>query len=489
MALLGIDIGTSSCKVAAFHENGHVLTSASASYAVSYPALGYAEQRAEIWWDAACQAMNDLWKMVSPSSIHAVGVAGQGWSPVLLDKNGDVLAPTPLWLDTRATQMCDTWHEQGLEEKLFSVCGNPLQPGYVTPKLLWFKKHHPDMYTRISMVLQSNGYLTYRLTGALVQDHCNAYGWHFYDSQKDAWNTELCREMDLDPAFLPPLVPCSSIVGKVTTAAARQTGLLDGTPVVAGGLDAACGTFGAGVVLPGQTQEQGGQAGGMSICQDVFTADPRLILSRHVLPDLWLLQGGTTGGGGVMRWLSACFQESPRQLDQEAESVPPGSDGLIFLPYMAGERSPIWDPNAKGVFYGLDFGKSRGYIVRAALEGVAYSLRHNLEAAKDAGASVGTLFATGGSANSRLWTQMKADVTGHSIRVPASDTATTHGAAMLAGLGIGVYADGVEAVKQTVQFRQDYTPNTTRKEIYDEGYDAYLALSDTLAQKALETMR
>jgi xylulokinase len=379
--------------------------------------------------------------------------------------------------------MCEDWRKQGLEETLFAVCGNPLQPGYVTPKLLWFKEHHPEIYARTSVVLQSNGYLTYRLTGALVQDHCNAYGWHFYDSRRDVWDSDLCRELNLNPNFLPPLVPCSRIVGNVTATAARQTGLLDGTPVVAGGLDAACGTFGAGVVMPGQTQEQGGQAGGMSICQDVFTADPRLILSRHVLPDLWLLQGGTTGGGGVMRFLSECFMESPKQLDLEAESVPPGSDGLIFLPYMAGERSPIWDPNAKGSFYGLDFGKTRGHIVRAALEGVAYSLRHNLETAKDAGASVGTLFAMGGSANSHLWTQMKADVTGHPIRVPASDTATTLGAAMLAGLGTSVYSDGAAAVKQTVQFRQDYEPNALLKEIYDEGYHAYLELSGQLTHK------
>jgi xylulokinase len=488
MALLGIDIGTSALKVAAFDETGTVLAQAAASYPVLHPTPGFAEQDARTWWGAVCAALRTLWATVSPADIAAVGVAGQGWSPVLLDKHGDVLAPTPLWLDTRAAAQCDAWRAQGLQDSLFALSGNPLQPGYTTPKVAWMQAHLPDAYAHAAVILQSNGYITYRLTGQCVQDACNAYGWHCYDTRRNRWDQEACRALGISPGLLPPLVPCDEVMGRVTDAAAKETGLLPGTPVVAGGLDAACGALGAGVAVPGQTQEQGGQAGGMSICMGECVADPRLILSRHVLQGQWLLQGGTTGGGGVMRWLSGMLGASPAALDQEAEGIPPGSEGLLFLPYMAGERSPLWDPAAKGVYYGLDFGKTRGHLVRAALEGVAYALRHNLETAREAGAVVGELYAMGGAANSALWTGMKADVTGHPIRVSASDTATTLGAALLAGLGIGIYPDGEAAVRATVRFGRVYTPDAGRAVAYAAGYARYRALSAQLYPPKEEDM-
>ncbi len=265
-----------------------------------------------------------------------------------------------------------------------------------------------------------------------------------------------------------------------------------GTPVVAGGLDAACGTLGAGVIHPGETQEQGGQAGGMSICMDTYKADPRLILGYHVVPNQWLLQGGTTGGGGVMRWVEREFADYERQMQEStgissldqlnliAENVEPGSGGVVFLPYMAGERSPIWNPDAKGVFYGLDFSKTRGHMVRACMEGVALSLRHNLETAEEAGAKVEVLRAMGGSANSLLWTQIKSDITGKKIIVPSSDTATTLGAAILAGVGVGFYKDYEEAVVLTVKETRIHEPNPKNREVYDQAYGTYRNLYDSL---------
>ena len=281
-------------------------------------------------------------------------------------------------------------------------------------------------------------------------------------------------------------------MGTVTKKAATETGLIEGIPVVAGGLDAACGTLGAGVIHPGETQEQGGQAGGMSICIDSYQADPRLILGYHVIPGKWLLQGGTVGGGGVMRWFEREFADYERsrkeetgkssltQLNDIAEKISPGCDGLVFLPYMAGERSPIWDPDAKGVFYGLDFSKTKGHMVRACMEGVAYSLRHNLDVAKEAGAEAKILRAMGGSANSLLWTQIKADITGKSIVVPSSDTATTLGAAMLAGVAVGMYRDYEEATALTVKETRRHEPNPKNLEKYEKNYHTYLALYESL---------
>ncbi len=292
----------------------------------------------------------------------------------------------------------------------------------------------------------------------------------------------MCNRLGIKRSLLPPLFASHQVVGGVSENAATLTGLKAGTPVVAGGLDAACGTLGAGVCTNGQTQEQGGQAGGMSICMDEYGANARLILGIHVVPGRWLLQGGTTGGGGALKWLreTVCPELSFDEMSSLAGNVPAGSDGVLFLPYMAGERSPIWNPNATGVFFGLDYAKTRGHMIRACMEGVAYALRHNLEAAADAGASVKSMRAMGGSANSLVWTQIKADVTGKQIEVPQSDTATTLGAAILAGVGTGVYGGFPEAVKKTILVRRVHEPNMGFKDVYEEGYKKYRALYDRL---------
>ena len=380
-----------------------------------------------------------------------MGIDGQSWSAIAVDKEGNVLTNTPIWMDTRAQEICDWLNEKVGAEKIFQVAGNSLQPSYTTAKILWYQENMPEVYEKIDKILQSNSYIAYRLTGALSQDLSQGYGLHCFDMKNGTWNQEMCEKLGIPAKFLPEIVSCDKVVGTVTETASAQCGLAVGTPVVAGGLDAACGTLGAGVIHPGETQEQGGQAGGMSICMDSYKADPRLILGFHVVPGQWLLQGGTTGGGGVMRWFEREFADYERarkeasgkssltQLNEIAEKIAPGSDGVVFLPYMSGERSPIWNPYAKGVFYGLDFAKTKGHMVRACMEGVAFALRHNLETAEKAGAEVEVLRAMGGSANSLLWTQIKADVTGKSVVVPSSDTATTLGAAILAGVGVGFY--------------------------------------------------
>ena len=230
----------------------------------------------------------------------------------------------------------------------------------------------------------------------------------------------------------------------------------------------------------------------MSICLSKYRSDPRLILSYHVIPDKWLLQGGTVGGGGVMKWMEEQIGDYEReiadrvgissldQLNQEASKVPVGSDGLIFLPYMAGERSPIWDPDAKGVWYGLDYTKTKAHLIRSSMEGVAFSLRHNLEVAQSCGAYVSELRAMGGSANSLLWTQIKSDITGKTIVVPTSDTATTLGAVILAGVGIGMYDSFKEAVDITVKETRRHEPDSSNKDIYDRNYRQYIKLYENL---------
>ncbi|MCL1795947.1 MAG: FGGY-family carbohydrate kinase, partial [Clostridia bacterium] len=367
-----------------------------------------------------------------------------------------------------------------LEALLFEVSGNPFEPTYSLPKILWFRQNRPEVYQAARTFLQSNSFIAYRLTGGISQDVSQGYGMHCFNMRTGVWNEAICRSLGIHPSILPDIYPCHAVIGGITDHAARRIGLLPGTPVVAGGLDAACGTLGAGVVRPGETQEQGGQAGGMSICIDSYAADKRLILSRHVVPDRWLLQGGSVGGG-MLRWLreESCPELSFEEMSALADTVPPGSDGLICLPYMAGERSPIWNPYAKGVLFGLSYRTTRAHLIRAAMEGVAYALLHNLEVAREAGCEPNSLRAMGGAANSFVWTQIKADITGKKIEVPASDTATTLGAAILAGIGVGIYPTAEDAVCKTIQVKREHAPDPKSFTVYQKGYQTYRTLYET----------
>jgi len=484
--LLGIDIGTSACKAALFDTNGVVAAQSSVEYSVNHPHPGWAEQDPQTWWNAACTAVKHALSQIPSASVAGVGIAGQSWSAIPLSSAGEVLCPTPIWMDTRATAICNNIRTSIGEDAIFEICGNPLQPTYSLPKVLWYKQNLPDVYARADKILQSNSYIAYCLTGEISQDISQGYGFHCFNVHTGQWDDSLCKEIGLRRSLLPSIVNSHEIIGKVTATAAAACGLTEGIPVVAGGLDAACGTLGAGVLEDGQTQEQGGQAGGMSICTKKSLADPSLILGFHVVPKRWLLQGGTVGGGGILRWLNNVIppqiihQNAFAEMDKLANKTPAGCDGLIFLPYMAGERSPIWNANAKGVFYGLDYGKTQGHMIRSCMEGVAFSLKHNLVVAEQAGANVERLRAMGGAANSHLWTQIKSDITGKPIDVPASDTATTWGAAMLAGVATGVYKDFATAVKQTVKLHRTHTPNSENSGVYDAAFEMYLAVYNNL---------
>lgn len=499
--LLGIDIGTSACKIAVFDRNGTVMAAGSKEYEVYYPQAGWAEQNPEEWWKAVCSALKYMFykSAIKPEEIAGIGIDGQSWSAIAVDENGTALTNTPIWMDTRASHICRELNDKIGAEQIFGLCGNSLQPSYTTAKIIWYKRYKPEVYNSTYKILQSNSYIACKMTGQMTQDVSQGYGFHCFDMHTGVWNEAMCAELGIPQSILPDIHPCHEVIGAVTKKAAEESGLAEGTPVVAGGLDAACGTLGAGVIHAGETQEQGGQAGGMSICLDSYKADPRLILSCHVVPGKWLLQGGTTGGGGVMRWLEREFADYEREegrkagksslelFNELAEMVIPGCGGLVFLPYMSGERSPIWNPAAKGVYYGIDFGKKKGHFIRAAMEGVAFSLKHNLNVAEEAGAGVSVLRAVGGSANSLLWTQIKADVTGKPIIVPSSDTATTMGAAILAGVGVGMYQDFEEAVKRMVENKRYHVPNKEYGDIYDKSYriyrDLYEKLKDTMNQE------
>jgi xylulokinase len=491
--LLGIDLGTSGCKITLFDFQGNVIANRNGAYRTYYPRAGCVEQSAEDWWRAACREIQSMLKDgIDPQEIAAVGVDGTSWACIPVDKKGNPLRPAMLWLDRRAEKQADWMKEKAGEERLARLNGNPVDPAYLTPKMLWIKQNEPDTYAQADKFLQSNAFIVHKLTGEYSQDYSQGYGFHFFDIKKGCWDENTAEELGISLSLMAPFYHCHQIVGTITRKASEETGLMPGTPVAAGGLDAACCTLGAGVIKPGQAQEQGGQAGGMSIQADQPLMHPKLILGYHVLPDQWLLQGGTVGGAGTLKWfheqLGAYEQQQAGELDispyevmnREAAGIGAGSDGLIFLPYMAGERSPIWDSRARGVFFGLSYNKTRSHMIRAIMEGVGFSLLHNLETAAEAGAVPTELNSVGGAANSVVWTQIKADITGKTIHVPFSDHAAALGAAILAGVGAGVYRSFEEAVGETVHVTRTHYPNEGKNRIYRGYYELYLELYEKL---------
>ena len=484
--ILGIDIGTSACKAAVFDKSGNVIVSQTEAYNVYYPQNGFVEQKPDEWWAAVCKSIKNIFLSgkVNPKDIKSVGIDGQSWSAIMIDKNGDVLFDDPIWMDTRAAAICEEIKNNIGEKNIFDLCGNPVAPTYTAPKIIWFKKNYPQIFNKTYKILQSNSYIIYKLTEKFSQDLSQCYGLCFYDMRKKTWDKNMAQSLDINIDLMPDIYKCHDIVGTVTKEAAAMTGLIQGTPVVAGGVDSAAGTLGAGVISDGETQEQGGQSGGMSICQNECKPHEKLIMCNHVIPDKYLLQGGTVGGGASYKWLREKFftDLSFAGMDNLANQVSPGSDGVIFLPYMAGERSPIWDSNAKGVFYGFDFSKDKAHFIRSVMEGVAYALWHNLETAKETGSIVSTLYSNGGSANSDLWMQIKSDVTNKPIAVPLSDISTTLGAAILAGVAVGIYSDFAGAVKNTVRIKKTFYPNIENHGIYMKRYAIYRDIYENLKE-------
>ncbi|MEW6354930.1 MAG: FGGY-family carbohydrate kinase [Planctomycetota bacterium] len=492
--LLGIDIGTSSIKAVLYNsETGKTVGEASREYALRFPMLNGAEQDADDWWLAACEAVREVIGTTQTYTrlIEAVGVGGQGWSCLPVDAAGKPLRPAMLWLDRRAEEECRWLEKEFDRDRLFEITGNRIDPAYITPKMLWLEKHEPDLYKRARRWLTSEGYLVSLLTGKHTLSLSSGYGYYFFDMAKGQYVEDLAERMSMDLETMPPIRRAFEVAGEVTSVAARSTGLHAGTPVVVGGLDAACAALGAGVVDYGQTQDQGGTAAGMSIYMDRPLAHRDLILGWHVAPNSWLLQGGTVGGGSSLKWFRDTFgisapvggpdgPDAYELLSREAAEAEPGAGGVIFLPYLAGERSPIWDTEARGAFFGLTFATKRPHLVRAVMEGAAFALQHNLETARKAGARVDLLLAVGGAARSDVWCQIKADVSGLPIRVPVVSDGTALGAAILAGVGAGVFQDVRHGVRQMVHVDRSFDPRSENHERYQELFDIYRGLYDRL---------
>lgn len=474
MSYLTLDTGTSSTKVSLFHPDGRLWLSRSAAYAVRHPRPGWAEQDPRDWWQAAAGLSRALLAEAGRPTIGAVCLSGQAPLCAPVDRHGQPLRPAILWLDRRATAQAD-WLRQRLgTAEAVRVSGNLLDPYFGGVKWLWLRQEEPELYARTWKILQAQTYLTYHLCGEAVTDpsHAGMCSPCFNRAER-RWDEAVCERMQLDLEKLPALAPSTAIIGQVSRAAAEATGILAGTPVVCGGGDFACACLGAGAAGPGSAAMMLGTAGNLLV-PGLPRSDPRLINTVHLTGEP-LSMGGVLAGE-VVTWVQGLFGGAPLEtLEAEAAAVPPGAEGLLFLPYLMGERTPIWDARARGVYFGLSSGHGRGHLYRAALEGVALAFREIAAILAENGRALQEVVAIDGGARSPLWRQVFADALNVPVRWRPNSPGTSLGAAFLAALAVGD-APGWGALEGWLETPLDTLPDPTRAEVYAQRFAVYRQL-------------
>jgi xylulokinase len=397
-----------------------------------------------------------------------------------------------IWMDRRSEPQCAWLRERVGQETITRINGGRIDPYYMAPKLLWFKDNRPELYAATYQVLQANGYVIHKLCGTYCMDLSHGPISLCFDGAAGDWSQPLLDAMGLDRVKLPSVVPCSSAVGVVSQAAAAATGLAAGTPIVAGMTDGTAASLEAGLVRAGDAVEMTGQSTVLLICNDQPYLGDELIPLGHAIPGCHLVVGALVASGGALRWFRDQLGEVERAeaarrgvdpfevLTEEAASSPPGSNRLIFLPYLFGERSPIWDSDAHGLFFGLTLASRKQDLIRAILEGAAYGLRHNVETAARAGFPLATLACVGGGARSVLWNQIKADVLGRPVRLPRAAMGAPLGDAIVAAVGAGLYPSVEVAVAHMVEPGAEYQPRSELAARYDALYQIYISLYPSL---------
>ena len=376
-----------------------------------------------------------------------------------------------------------------ISQVLINLSANPIDAAYLTPKLIWLKKNQPDIFDAAHKFLEATGFIVAKFTNEISCDFTQAYGYHFFDIKKEVWDQEKASKLGISIEKMPRLAPSSEIVGQITEKAAQETGLQRGTPVIAGCLDAAAGALGAGVIQPGQTNEQGGQAGGFGISLDHVVVEPRLIFCHHLTPNQYLLQAGTVGGGSL-EWYRTHIDRNEKSsfelYSQEAASANLGANGLIFLPYMAGERTPFWSSTPKGVFFGLSYQTKRADMLRAIMEGCAFAVYDNLHIAKENGVEVDEYLGSGGATKSAVWCQIKADIYGKpfmvSKRKDGGDGGHGLGLFALTAYGVGLRDDIGDVIADCLPNKMVFEPSSEKHAQYEDLFQIYRSLSRMMMQ-------
>jgi len=497
--LIGIDVGTSGVKIVLINETGVLQASEIEEYPLFTPKPNWAEQNPDDWKKATLSGIKKIVEKsgVNAADIKGVGLTGQMHGAVFLDKNNQIIHPAILWCDQRTAKECKEITEIVGKKRIFEITCNPVLTGFQAPKILWLKKNKPSIYKKVRKILLPKDYIRFVLTGVFATDVSDASGTSLFNVRKRKWSEEILKKLEIPEEFLPPSFESDEITGYITKEISKITGLKEGTPVVAGGGDQAAGGVGNGIVEEGKVSVTIGTSGVVFAHSEKVIVDPygRLHTFCHAVKGKWHLMGVMLSAGGSFRWLrdTLCREEieegEKRKTDpynimtDKAKSIPPGCEGLIFLPYLTGERCPYPDPDARGVFFGLTLKHKKPHLIRSIVEGVTFGLKDSVEIMKEINLPVEKKFiASGGGGKSKFWCQLMADIFNKKITKLSSEEGPSYGAAILAGVGIGIFKDVKNACKKFLIETEVFKPEAKSVKIYKSYYELYKKLYKSLKE-------
>ncbi|NPV51983.1 MAG: xylulokinase [Firmicutes bacterium] len=493
--LLGLDLGTQGAKGLLIDGSGRIKASNFAPFSMVTPHPGWAEQDPQDWWRALVQVIRGIISESGedPSAIAAIGLSGHMHGPALIDESGAPLCPCVLWLDTRSEKESD-FILKTMGQDIVRITGNPVISAYTAPKLLWIKKNWHSTFERINKVLFSKDYVRLHLTGDVATDYSDASGSLLFDIQKRCWSHDILDTLGIPYEYMPDIKESLNIAGRVSDRAAAETGLAAGTPVVVGAGDLACGLIGSGAIDTGVVSLIIGTAGQIMAVSDVPSEEGfgKVYHFCHAVPDKYFVLGALLSGGICLRWFRDVLGVGEKLvsefagldaydlLSKEASQARPGSEGLIFMPYLAGTGTPYLDSRARGGFIGLTLRHGRPEMVRSIMEGIAYGLRDSIQLFRDVGFSISQVRVAGGGIKSRLWRQILAEVFASPVIPLETVDASPLGAALLAGVGIGMYRSLDEASQAVVRVGEPLDPIPRNVEVYESCYNIYTSLYSAL---------
>ena len=487
---LGIDIGTSGTKTLAMREDGEILASANAEYPISNPKPGWSEQDPEHWWQATIKTVQQVLKKgkLKPTDVRGIGLSGQMHGSVFLDKTGTVIRPALLWNDQRTAAECAEIEQRaGGRSALIEMVANPALTGFTAPKILWLRNNEPRNFAKVKQVLLPKDYVRYRLTGEFATEVSDASGTLLLDVRGRKWSTPLLEKLELDAALLPKVYESEEVSGKLSAKSAKLLGLPEGVPVVGGGGDQAAGAVGNGIVRRGVISATLGTSGVVFAHSDEVQYDPqgRLHTFCHAVRGKWHLMGVILSAGGSLQWYrnQLCQAEvaearkkkiDPYELiTASAAEAPVGSEGLYFLPYLTGERTPHADPHARAAWIGLSLRHGRPHLARSVIEGATYAMRDSLEIIQGLNVPIKEVRLSGGGARSKFWRQLQADIYGQKVVTINAQEGPAYGVALLAAAGTGAYKGVVEACSATIRVVDRAMPTAKTRKAYDRLYPLY----------------
>lgn len=476
--VIGVDLGTSSVKVLLVDQAGQVKAEASEDYPLIHLKAGYSEQDPEEWVTKTVQALKKLVASsgVSPENIEGISFSGQMHGLVLLDENKNVIRNAILWNDVRTTEQCRQITET-LGERLLSVTRNPALEGFTLPKILWVKQHEPELYAKATVFLLPKDYLRYRLTGEIHMDYSDAAGTLLLEIGAKQWSKEICDKLGVDLSLCPPLVESHAHVGNLLPEIAEATGLSPQTKVFAGGADNACGAIGSGILKEGEGMSSIGTSGVILSYENSLAADykGKVHFFNHGKENAYYSMGVTLAAGYSLNWFKQTFaaDQSFEAMVAGAAEVKPGADGLLFTPYLVGERTPHADANIRASFIGMDGAHKKEHFVRAVMEGITFSLQESIEIFRQAGKTVDTIISIGGGAKSALWLQMQADIFNADVVQLENEQGPGMGAAMLAAYGCGWFSSLEECASVFIKRASTYSPIAENAKRYADLFQVY----------------